>query len=78
MWSADFKGKFRLRNGIYCYPLTITDSYSRYIFAAQGMYHPSFEGSKPVFEAVFREYGMPEQIHTDNGAPLAALRAYPA
>jgi transposase InsO family protein len=70
IWSADFKGKFRMRNSLYCYPLTIADSYSRYVFAAQGMYHPSFEGCKPVFEAVFREYGLPEQIHTDNGAPF--------
>ena len=70
IWSADYKGQFRMRNSVYCYPLTIADSYSRYIFAARGMYHPSYEGCKPVFEAVFREYGLPEQIHTDNGAPF--------
>jgi len=52
VWSADFKGKFRMRNCAYCYPLTISDSYSRYVFAAQGMYHPSFEGSKSVFECI--------------------------
>ena len=70
IWSADFKGQFRMRNSAYCYPLTIADSYSRYIFAAQGMSHPSFSGCKPVFRAVFREFGLPEQIHTDNGAPF--------
>jgi transposase InsO family protein len=75
VWSADFKGKFRMRNCTYCHPLTIADSYSRYVFAAQGMYHPSFEGSKPVFEAVFREYGLPEQIHTDNGAPFGCAQS---
>ena len=37
IWSADFKGKFRLGNNDYCYPLTIADSYSRYLFAIQGL-----------------------------------------
>jgi hypothetical protein len=39
------------------------------------MYRPSFEGSKPVFEAVFREYGLPEQIHTDNGGPFGCTQS---
>jgi hypothetical protein len=42
VWSADFKGKFRLGNGEYCYPLTVADSYSRFVFLAKGMYHPTF------------------------------------
>ncbi len=75
IWSADFKGKFRMRNCQYCYPLTITDSFSRYILAAQGMYHPNFEGTKAVFEAVFRQYGLPDFIHTDNGAPFGCAQA---
>ena len=74
VWSADFKGKFKLGNGVYCHPLTIADSYSRYVFAAKGMYHPDQEGSRPVFEAVFREYGLPEQMHTDNGGPFASAQ----
>lgn len=74
VWSADFKGKFKLGNGAYCHPLTIADSFSRYVFAAKGMYHPDHEGSRPVFEAVFREYGLPEQIHTDNGGPFASAQ----
>jgi len=72
IWSADFKGQFRMRNMRYCYPLTIMDAYSRYVLAIVGMHRPTFEGTKAVFEALFEEYGLPEQIHTDNGEPFAS------
>jgi transposase InsO family protein len=72
IWSADFKGEFRMGNMRYCYPLTVMDSYSRYVLAVQGMHRPTFEGTKAVFEALFEEYGLPEQIHTDNGEPFAS------
>ena len=74
VWSADFKGRFRMGNGRYCYPLTIADSYSRYVFAAKGLHHPDYLSSKPVFERVFREFGLPEQMHTDNGGPFASAQ----
>jgi transposase len=45
VWSADFKGKFRMGNKVYCYPLTIADSYSRYVFAAKGMHHANTKNS---------------------------------
>jgi transposase InsO family protein len=72
IWSADFKGQFRMGDGRYCYPLTVMDTYSRYVLAAVGMHRPTFEGTKAVFEALFEEYGLPEQIHTDNGEPFAS------
>jgi transposase InsO family protein len=68
--SADFKGKFRMGNGHYCNPLTIADSYSRFLFAIEGLERPNTESSKPIFEKVFREYGLPYQLHTDNGPPF--------
>lgn len=71
LWSADYKGKFRLGDGSYLYPLTIADSFSRYLFVAKGLYHPTFEATKAVFTGIFREYGLPLQIHTDNGSPFA-------
>lgn len=75
IWSADFKGQFRLGNSKYCYPLTIVDSYSRYVFAAKGMYSPNFSGTKSTFIEVFRRYGLPEQIHTDNVQPFGHIRS---
>lgn len=72
IWSADFKGKFRMGNYAYCNPLTIADSYSRYLFAIHGLEYCRTEDCKPIFEKVFREHGMPDQIHTDNGPPFGA------
>ena len=73
VWSADFKGDFALGNGRRCYPLTISDNFSRYLFACRGLYRPGFEAVRPWFEWVFREYGLPQAIRTDNGPPFAAM-----
>ena len=72
VWSADFKGKFRMGNREYCNPLTIADSFSRYLFAIHGLEYCRAEDCKPIFEKAFRENGMPEQIHTDNGPPFGS------
>lgn len=71
-WSADFKGDFLMRNHKRCYPLTITDNYSRYLLACRGLTSTCYLDSKDWFENVFREYGLPEIIRTDNGTPFAS------
>lgn len=73
VWSADFKGQFKMGDGRLCYPLTITDSYSRYLLLCKGLSHPTFKETRACFELVFREYGLPEAIRTDNGAPFASV-----
>jgi len=74
IWSTDFKGKFRMGNKIYCHPLTIADSYSRFVFSAKGLYGEKYQPTQQEFKRVFREYGLPKQIHTDNGRPFAAVQ----
>lgn len=71
VWSADYKGQFKLTNNQYCYPLTITDNFSRYIFCCDA--YDKISGLKTIksFERVFYEYGMPDAIRTDNGYPFA-------
>lgn len=71
-WSTDYKGHFRTRDGRYCYPLTVVDSFSRYIIGCQALLSPSFELTWPVFEKLFREYGLPEAILSDNGTPFSS------
>lgn len=73
VWSADFKGDFILGDGRRCYPLTISDNFSRYLLQCRGLAHPTFAEVRPWFEWVFREYGLPEAIRTDNGVPFASL-----
>jgi transposase InsO family protein len=73
VWSADFKGQFRTQDVRACYPLTITDNYSRFIITCRGLHRPTFKATKPWFEWAFRTYGLPEVIRTDNGAPFASV-----
>ena len=71
LWTADFKGHFRTRDGIYCYPLTIADQHTRYLLACHGLLSTKGHGVRPVFDRLFREYGLPRAIRTDNGGPFA-------
>ena len=71
-WSADFKGQFRLGDGSYSYPLTVTDNYSRYLLACKGLTGTLLEPTKAEFARLFRKYGLPRRIKTDNGSPFAA------
>jgi len=75
LWCADYKGQFRLGNRRYCYPLTITDYRSRYLLACEGLESTREAGAFPVFESVFREFGLPVAVRTDNGVPFASAHA---
>jgi len=70
-WAIDFKGHFRTRDGRYCYPLTLQDGHSRYLLRCQGLARPKAEEVRPVLDAAFREYGLPEAMRSDNGTPFA-------
>ena len=72
LWTADFKGHFRTRDSLYCYPLTIADQHTRYLLACHGLRSVRGVGVRPVFDRLFREYGLPRAIRTDNGAPFAS------
>jgi len=71
-WCADFKGWFRTGDGTRCDPLTITDAHSRYLLRCH--ITPKTDGVHvaAIFDAAFREYGLPLVIHTDNGVPFAS------
>lgn len=71
LWTADFKGHFRTRDGVYCYPLTVADQHTRYLLACHGLRSTKGLGVRPVFDRLFREYGLPDAIRTDNGVPFA-------
>jgi putative transposase len=71
VWSADFKGHFKTGDGRYCYPLTITDGYSRFLLSCQALSSTSVAEAKPVFTRVFKDFGLPKRIRTDNGVPFA-------
>jgi transposase InsO family protein len=72
LWCTDFKGEFKLGNGRYCYPLTVSDHAARYLLLCE-----AFESTReaPVIEAfqrLFRDRGLPVAIRSDNGLPFAS------
>jgi transposase InsO family protein len=71
VWCADFKGQFKTRDGRYCYPLTVTDPFSRYLLGCQALRSTSSALAQPVFRRLFEEFGLPDRIRSDNGVPFA-------
>ena len=71
VWTADFKGQFKTRDGQYCYPLTVVDGYSRYLLACQALPGTLLAPTRTTFGRLFRTYGLPQRIRTDNGVPFA-------
>lgn len=72
LWAGDFKGHFRCGDGTRCDPLTISDTYSRYLLRCRAVAKADGPHVRAVFEAAFREYGLPLAIRTDNGPPFAS------
>ncbi|EPA92967.1 transposase [Pseudomonas umsongensis] len=72
LWSADYKGQYLTGDGVWCYPLTVMDHASRFLLACESMPSTTFKDAKATFERLFKMYGMPERIRTDNGVPFAS------
>src|SRR5262245_16265780 len=75
LWCADFKGEFKLGNGRYCYPLTVTDHASRFLLLCEALESTREELAITAFERLFRERGLPHSIRSDNGVPFASPNA---
>ena len=73
VWSVDFKGWFRTKDGTRVDPLTVQDATSRYLLACRGLTQPRTEQVHRVMDRVFREYGLPRAIRTDNGPPFGSV-----
>ncbi|NNH58856.1 IS481 family transposase [Rhizobium laguerreae] len=72
LWCADFKGEFKLGNGRYCYPLTVTDQASRYLLCCEAFESTREQGVFEAFRRLFAERGLPTAIRSDNGLPFAS------
>ena len=75
LWCADYKGEFMLSDRRYCYPLTITDFDSRFLLACEALSSTKEVLAFAVFERIFKEFGMPVAMRTDNGVPFASPNA---
>lgn len=72
VWCIDYKGQFRLGDRSLCYPLTLTDQRSRFILGCEAMAAISDEEARESCEEIFRRYGLPKVIRSDNGVPFAS------
>src|SRR5213593_57675 len=75
LWCADYKGEFMLADRRYCYPLTISDFASRYLLSCEALSTTKETYAFTVFERVFKDFGLPQAIRTDNGVPFASAHA---
>ncbi len=71
VWCIDFKGWWR-SDGEVCEPFTVRDKRSRKVLCARLMTGKTTGDVRPVMTELFRKYGLPRAIHSDNGAPFAA------
>jgi transposase InsO family protein len=72
IWTVDFKGQFLTRDGLYCYPLTVVDHFSRYLLCCEALPDVRTQGVYRQFLQLFREHGLPDAIRSDNGSPFAS------
>ena len=72
LWCADYKGEFKLGNGQYCYPLTVTDHASGFLLLCEALESVREDLAFPAFERLFEERGLPGAIRSDNGVPFAS------
>jgi putative transposase len=75
LWCADYKGEFMLADHRYCYPLTVTDFATRYLLGCEALSTTKERYAMAVFERLFREFGLPRAIRTDNGVPFSSASA---
>jgi putative transposase len=72
VWTTDFKGEFRTGDGIYCYPLTLRDGFSRFVLRCDGLLARTLAATQERFTRAFAQYGLPHRIRSDNGLPFAS------
>lgn len=72
VWTTDFKGEFRTGDGQYCYPLTLRDSFSRFVLRCDALLGRTTVATRRRFERAFADYGLPARIRSDNGGPFAS------
>lgn len=77
VWTADFKGQFRLRNtaGSYCYPLTVLDLHTHFLLGCIALESTDVAGTHKAFTRLLQEFGLPQVVRTDNGVPFAQPNA---
>ena len=72
VWTVDFKGWFRTRDGRRVEPLTVRDMHSRYLLSIRLLTDQRWEPVRRIFLQLFGRYGYPGVIRVDNGGPFGS------
>jgi transposase InsO family protein len=72
VWCTDFKGHFLVGDGQRCHPLTLTDAHSRYLLCCESLPSEHIDLVREIYEGIFRDFGLPKIILSDNGSPFAS------
>jgi putative transposase len=72
VWTVDFKGEFCTGDGVLCHPFTLRDGYSRFVLRCAALTSTRTVLAQPQLARAFAEYGLPDRIRSDNGAPFGA------
>jgi putative transposase len=75
VWTVDFKGWWRTKNGRRFEPLTVRDAASRYVLCLRMLGSTAAKVVKPAFERLFQANGLPKVIRVDNGSPFGCTSA---
>ena len=75
LWQIDFKGEFKMSNGRYCYPLTLLDDHSRFAIGLFACGNQQRVTVQDHLTALFRRYGLPQAIYSDNGPPWGSMNS---
>lgn len=75
IWCIDFKGWILTKDGAKIDPFTVMDAFSRFLLCCQKLCFNNKDYVWTVLDRLFREYGLPLKIRSDNGPPFASLGA---
>lgn len=73
VWTVDFKGWWYSPEKEKINPLTVRDEYSKYILSIKALERGDIYSVRKEFEGLFRVYGLPDIIRSDNGPPFASM-----
>lgn len=75
LWTVDFKGWWRTKDGKRCEPLTVRDAFSRFVLCVKVLNSVALDDVRLVFERLLQQHGVPRSIHVDNGSPFGSTSA---
>jgi hypothetical protein len=75
LWTIDFKGWWTTEDGTRVYPLTVRDAFSRFVLAVVLLEDQRMESVRAVLLELFRRYGIPLAMLSDNGSPFGCTGA---